>query len=67
MSRNHSDSSIIEITLKNGDNAFNMGEIVSGCLWENDICSCEHEIKYCPFWNRVKSKFEKDNIDFLIL
>ena len=49
MSRGHSGSTILDSILRNRDNAFSMGEIVSGCLREDDICSCGHEIRGCPF------------------
>jgi hypothetical protein len=57
MGRGHSGSTILDALLGNGENAFSLGELVSGIFKKEDVCSCGKKIKDCSFWSEVRKRY----------
>lgn len=60
MGRGHSGSTVLDALLGNAPGVAGVGELVSGMLRFEDVCSCGETIENCDFWRAVRRRFEHE-------
>lgn len=64
MGRPHCGSTIIDILIGNSAEVESVGELVSGLSREasGEVCACGRTMLECPYWDRVREEFERDDV-----